>query len=131
MLTFIARKRLTDKFGQGSYGAPRGDRTHVGIDYAAWPGSTLLSPVEGKVTKIGYPYGDDLSFRYVQVEDAEGLEHRFFYVNPMVHTGQEVVLGDKLGTVQPMDHRYKGITPHVHYEVKFNGEYVDPEEVWA
>ena len=131
MLRFIARKRITDRWGQGSFGASRdgGKRTHVGVDYAAWPGSVLLSPVMGTVTKLGYPYADHMELRYVQVTDDLGRDHRFFYVDPAVHTGMAVGVGDRLGKVQALDYLYEGITPHVHYECRLDGEYINPEEL--
>lgn len=119
--------RGTDQHGSGAYGAPRGVRTHKGVDYAAWPGSAILSPVPGSITKIGYPYGDDMSFRYVEVTDALGRQHRFFYLDPIVSIGDTVVVDDELGQVQDLGKRYPGITPHCHYEIKHEGKFLNPE----
>lgn len=122
-----------DPAGQGHYGASRGSRKHRGIDYVCdvelgWP---VLSPCDGKVTKVGYPYADDLSWRYVQVTDAGGRDHRVFYIDPLVAVGDRVQRGDDLGTPQDITQRYpgQGMTPHVHYEIKQGSEYLDPEEV--
>jgi murein DD-endopeptidase MepM/ murein hydrolase activator NlpD len=117
--------------GAGWYGAPRGARSHNGIDYAVEPGIEILSPVEGKVTKLGYPYADDLSFRYVQVTDEDGYQHRVFYVEPSVNVGQRVGTRTVIGTAQNIAGRYAfegRMTNHVHYEVKDPaGNFVDPE----
>jgi len=126
--------RGKDCWGFGHYGASRGERTHVGIDYIANAGDEILSPVQGEVTKFGYPYSDDLSYRYVQVTDAQGVDHRFFYVEPLdehlLHS--QVCVGDVLGVVQNIGLRYKDITPHFHYEIKLpNGKHVDPESFWS
>lgn len=115
-----------DKYGSGYYGAPRGNRTHQGIDLAAQVGSSVLSNIAGKVTKLGYAYTDDPSYRYVQVTSAEGLDYRFFYVEPGVELGDTVRVDDELGVVQNLGRRYDGITPHIHFEVKKAGQHIDP-----
>ena len=128
MIHLITPKRGTDNWGSGEFGAPRGDRKHRGIDYAALPGSLVLSPVTGTVTKLGYPYSDDLEFRYVQITSEDGADHRVFYVDPNVKVGDRVFQGRSvIGEAQDLTGRYPGITPHVHYEIKLNGSYIDPE----
>lgn len=126
------KRRVADSYGQGHFGAPRGSRTHKGIDFVCHPGTRVCSPVSGEVTKLGYPYGDDLSYRYVEVIDQGFYKHRFFYVNPSVEVGQHVNEGDILGEVQSLDTRYKGISEHCHYEIKNpDGEFVDPDKEWS
>ena len=129
----VVPERGRDSWGEGHFGASRGDRTHMGIDYAAVPGSVLISPITGQVTKLGYPYADDLSYRYVQVTDSLGRKHRWFYIEPGVTVGETVIAEfSSLGTVQDIVKRYPtphGMTPHFHYEVKDGTGYVDPRTV--
>lgn len=127
LIETILGHRSGDKWGQGHFGAPRGDRTHNGIDYACDAESEILSPVSGMVTKIGYPYADDLSFRYVQITDSSGADHRVFYVDPSVFLNQGVRKNFPIGLSQKLSDRYPGITEHIHYEIKVSGRYVDPE----
>lgn len=120
MLMIKTPERGTDPGGSGDFGANRGSRLHMGVDYAAWPGSILLSPVKGIVTRLGYPYGDDLSYTYVEVTDKEGNRHRFFYIDPSVDIGEAVRRTTPLGTVQDVSVRYpvpRGMKPHIHYEI--------------
>jgi murein DD-endopeptidase MepM/ murein hydrolase activator NlpD len=130
----LVPERGTDSWGSGHFGADRGKRVHVGIDFCAPAGGILLSPVSGHVTKHGYPYGDDLTYRYVQVRDNDGLAHRFFYVEPIGELGRSVTAGTPLGTVQDIVRRYsvpRGMKNHFHYEIKDqNGNKVNPEHVW-
>lgn len=120
------KPRKCDPHGCGQYGASRGARVHRGIDLECIAGTLVSSPVDGVVTKLGYPYGDDLSFRYVEVE-AGGYSFRMFYVDPLVREWQPVRRGDILGACQSLMNRYPGITDHLHFEIKDDsGNYVDP-----
>lgn len=127
MIYIKAEERGCDKWGCGDFGASRGSRTHKGIDFKANPGQVLLASVEGEVSKIGYPYSDDLSYRYVQVTTKEGLDVRYFYVEPIVRLGDRVNLLDQLGTVQDLGKRYEDMVNHVHIEIKKRGDYIDPK----
>jgi len=122
--------RGTDRWGEGRFGAPRGGRAHHGVDLKCEKGDTILSPVDGVVTKIGYPYapnGPKGHYRYVEVKDHDDKLHRVFYIHPLVEVGQAVVAGAMLGRAQGLQETYPGITDHVHYEIKLpGGGYEDP-----
>jgi murein DD-endopeptidase MepM/ murein hydrolase activator NlpD len=122
--------RGDDKFGAGFYRAPRGDHTHKGVDFCCSPGSKILAIKGGVITKLGYCYSDDLSFRYVEIMSSDGLYARYLYVEPSLRVGDHVMMGDILGHSQSLDERYKGITEHVHFECfEFEGidkKYLDP-----
>jgi len=122
-----AKKRGTDKQGSGAFGASRGSRKHNGIDYCMPPDSPVYSPVRGNVTKLGYPYAHDLSFRYVEISDSGGIRHRVFYVLPNVMVGETVNTSDVIGYSQKL--HYDGIKQHVHYEIKdLEGNFINPEK---
>ena len=139
-----------DALGLGHYGAPRGSRTHKGIDFAVFPGSLILAPVNGIITKYGYPYRDDLSWRYIEITQSDCApyvtteedkgdcaicgrahpRHRLFYVAMVeVYPGEHVYKGQKIGYLQNIAQRYPGMTPHVHYEIKINKRYIDPSTI--
>lgn len=121
--------RTSDIWGDGHYHASRGNRFHKGIDLACCPGSKILSPVTGVVTKIGYPYADDLRFRYVQITTRSNIRHRIFYIEPDGYGLGSSVVKDLsiLGVSQSLDNRYPGITEHIHLEIKDeSGEFLDP-----
>ena len=122
----------SDRAGDGAYGAPRGSRLHKGIDYACEVGSPVLSPVNGVITKLGYCYGDDLSWRYVQVTDGDMHHYRLFYVEPTVKVGSTVTSNMTVGIAQDIGMRYQkqGMGPHLHLEVMTDkGEYIDPGSI--
>jgi len=124
--------RQADDYGEGHFGASRGSRTHKGVDYAVKAGGVVCSTVYGRVTKLGYPYADDLSYRYIDIEDAKGYHHRYFYVKPCVAVGDTIRIGQPIGNCQDSAPRYnkngKTITNHVHYEVL---QYKDGKKVFS
>lgn len=122
------QKRGCDQDGCGHFDAPRGTRRHNGYDLLCDPGETICSPIHGTVTKVGYPYADDLSFRYVQVSAGE-YDFRLFYVEPSVAVGQTVTPDTVIGTGQNLGERYDGIANHIHFEIKRGADYIDPTPV--
>ena len=117
--------RGTDKYGSGAFKASRGKRTHNGIDKRVEPDTKIYHVSGGIVTKLGYAYSDDLSFRYVQITSGN-IDYRYFYIHPCVKTGQTVTAENCIGTSQKLGDRYPGITEHVHFEVKLDGAIVNP-----
>jgi murein DD-endopeptidase MepM/ murein hydrolase activator NlpD len=122
----IPEVRGSDPQGSGAFGASRGGgvRKHNGVDFVGTPGEPVLAILAGVVTKLGYPYRNDLSFRYVEVRRENGDCLRYHYVEPSVAVGQEVQNGDVLGVLQRLP--YEGITQHCHFETIVAGVYVDP-----
>jgi len=94
MITGDLPYRVSDAFGEGHFGASRGSRTHKGIDFACYPDTKILSPVDGIVSRHGYPYADDLNFRYIEITNIDTkYKHRMFYVFPDVSLGVMVKKG--------------------------------------
>lgn len=121
-------QRPQDKWGNGAFGAPRGKRKHRGIDFACLPGTKILRPVSGIISKLGYPYSDDLLFRYVEITTInDKARHRIFYITPLLIDGKIIRLNDVIGFSQDLTGRYQGITPHIHYEIiDSGGDYINP-----
>lgn len=119
----------SDSAGEGHYGASRGSRTHKGIDYLCEPGAPVFAPCSGKVTKHGYPY-PDLSYHYIQITDGD-RDHRLFYCYPLIEVGEYVTEGQIVAEAEDITARYpgQGMQPHIHYEVKEGGEYINPVDL--
>lgn len=130
-MLIIAPVRQSDKFGSGAYNAPRGSRKHKGLDFACYPGSLVVSLSSGVVTKIGYPYKGDFNLRHIEITDPGGLLLRYLYVSPLVDEGDMVTAWQTiLGSAQSLQYRYSGITGHVHFDIKKNGEYINPNDYY-
>ena len=127
--------RIHDKWGKGHYGASRKNgkkqRRHKGSDFIAIPNQDIVSVISGEVTKIGYPYASDLSFRYIEIYDGQMYRVRIFYVEPKVglKVGANIKAGDMIGRYQSLVKRYPKITDHVHVEIRKHGTYVNPENL--
>ena len=130
MVKIIPSERGQDAKGSGAFGASRGSRIHAGVDYACFPDSKILAVSAGKVTKLGHPYNPSDSLkghlRYVQVTDSDGNDVRYFYIEPSVKVDDVINVDDVLGISQDLREIYSGITPHFHFEVKKDGEVVNP-----
>ena len=118
-------------YGEGRFHASRdgGARDHEGVDYVATPGQTVVAPISGYVSKIGYAYPDDQTLRFVEIENpALHLTARVFYVDPSVEVGDAIAVGRPIGLAHSLQRRYPlGITDHVHLEIAERGRRVDAE----
>jgi murein DD-endopeptidase MepM/ murein hydrolase activator NlpD len=135
--TISLKLRGSDDWGDGSFLAPRGDKSHKGVDFVARPGDELLSPVSGRVSKLGYPYpfvSNGFNYRYVQITDYKGNRHRFFYVEPVPATGLHIKKGDLIGIAQNISEKFthpkrRPMKNHIHYEIiGSDGNLIDPME---
>lgn len=121
--------RGQDAHGSGEWQASRGSRKHNGVDYVCEEGEYIRSDVEGKVTKIGYPYNPTDTkkghLRYVEVTDNKRSRVRYFYIDPKVSKGDTISPSDVLGVSQDLTCIWPGMTQHYHLEVI---AYVNPKE---
>lgn len=120
--------RGNDPTGHGYYGAKRGSRKHKGYDLVSDPGDVILSPITGKITKIGYPYKNNLELRYIEITNKE-YRIRLMYVEPEnILFGENVNEGDEIGITQDVaGHWGNGMINHIHVELYKNGLLTDPE----
>ena len=122
--------RGEDAYGAGFYGASRaaGARRHRGADYVAEPGEIVRAPISGVVERIGFAYRGDERYRYVELaSEDQTRDVRVLYVGPIVQLGAIVRAGDPIGRAQDLSARYpRGITNHVHVEMRENGALADP-----
>lgn len=120
VLNGTIRKR--DKWGEGHYGASRGNRKHNGIDIVTQPGKAVLSPIEGNVVRVSYPYASNLWYTGLLIKGSgphKGIEAKIFYMKPQPGiVGKTVKPSQKIGTAQSLLPKYPGIINHIHIEIK-------------
>ena len=125
------RSRRSDRWGSGQFGAPRGRRTHAGIDIEAFAGEQVMSPIDGNVLREALPYPNDTTYRGVLIVGTgewAGYEVKIFYV--LGHFCGTVHAGDVIGTAQDLSRKYPGITNHIHLQVRRLGNILRPEELF-
>jgi murein DD-endopeptidase MepM/ murein hydrolase activator NlpD len=112
---------LTSNFGMRTHPILGGRRQHKGIDLAAPTGTPIYATADGYVSKAGpfSTYGN-----YVSIEHGANVETRYAHMSRVVaYEGERVHKGDLIGYVGTTG---RSTGPHLHYEVRVNGEAVNP-----
>lgn len=101
------------------YGTPR---MHKGLDFTAPQGTPIYATGDGTVTTAGYSdggYGN-----HVEINHGYGYQTLYGHmVRIKARPGQKVKRGEVIGWVGSTG---KSTGPHCHYEVKINGNNVNP-----
>ncbi|WP_279479530.1 M23 family metallopeptidase [Aureimonas sp. SK2] len=95
---------------------------HTGIDFAGASGTPIRATGEGRVVSAGDQGGYGLA---VEIDHGNGLTSRFAHMSRIdVSVGQTVQPGMRLGLIGSTG---RSTGPHLHYEVRVNGEPVNPQ----
>lgn len=118
-----AQGAVTRGFGWGS-DAPAGQQQfHPGIDLAAASGTPILATLGGNVAYVGeHPqYG-----LMVELEHGDGITTVYAHcAEVLVRQGAKVLSGEVIARVGATG---DAASPHLHFEVRLNGQPVDPIE---
>lgn len=94
---------------------------HHGIDLAASPGSEILAFMGGTVKETG---NNSIYGNYVLIDHGAQLTTFYGHMSDIsVNEGDSVFAGDKIGIIGSTG---KSTGVHLHFEVRVNGERVDP-----
>lgn len=120
--------RGADPTGYGWYGAKRGSRKHKGVDLLTDPGDNIFCPINGVITKLGYPYANTQKLRYIEIT---GDMYRIWlmYVKPInISVNDRVFIADIIGEAQDVSGHWGGkMKNHLHMQVWKFGLLTDPE----
>ncbi len=97
-------------------------KMHTGEDIAAPKGTPIIAAGAGTVTKAGRQgtYGN-----FIEINHGDGYATRYAHLSEInVSAGSSVNEGDIIGLVGSTG---KSTGPHLHFEVKYNGEFTDPK----
>ncbi len=111
----VSSLNITSGFG------PRWGRTHLGVDLGMPSGSSIFAVDAGTVIFTGYSgsYGN-----LVKVDHGNGIVTYYAHCsNILANQGQIVKKGDVIAQVGSTGN---STGPHLHFEVRINGENVDP-----
>ncbi len=100
-------------------------RTHRGIDIRSDVGTPVKAAAGGVIKSV---YTDEMMGSTVVILHANGIETVYANLQSaeLVKEDQEVVAGDVIGGVGMTAQNEIGEPPHLHFEVKKDGEYVNP-----
>lgn len=114
--------KITSKFGNRIHPVTKLKSFHNGIDFAGKIGEPVLAPDGGKVSGV---YFTKNGGNTLIIELDCGLQSRMCHLNKvLVKVGQTVCRGE---LVAECGSTGIGTGPHLHFGIKKNGEYVDPE----
>ena len=96
--------------------------SHQGVDYTVPVGSRVFATADGKVKEV--KTSKTTSGRYIIIDHGGGYETQYSHLSRIdVKKGNKVKRGDIIGLT---GNSGLSLSPHLHYEVKFNGMRVDP-----
>jgi murein DD-endopeptidase MepM/ murein hydrolase activator NlpD len=96
---------------------------HEGLDFPANSGTPIRAAADGIVSFAEHTpdYGN-----IVKIEHGSGLETRYAHASKLlVHVGERVAKGQEVAEVGSTG---RSTGPHLHYEIRLNGESLDPRK---
>ena len=115
---------VTSDYGNRIHPITGEESFHSGRDIAADEGTDILSVFDGVVTDTGV---GELSGNYVKIDHGRGLTALYCHCSSVyVKTGDAVRKGDIIAAVGETG---AATGPHLHFEIRRNGELTDPAAV--
>ena len=96
--------------------------THTGLDIAAVTGTAIKAVAAGTVTNAAYTgsYGN-----LVKIDHGNGVETWYGHTSKMyVKVGQNIQAGDTIAAVGTTGN---STGPHLHFEIRINGQHINPQ----
>ncbi|QMT39575.1 M23 family metallopeptidase [Neisseria shayeganii] len=122
----VAGSRISSPYGLRIHPVLGGLRMHTGIDYAAPTGTPIRAPSAGVVEFRGWKggYGNTVVLRHNS--SMETLYAHMSAFSTTAAPGMRVAAGEIIGYVGSTG---RSTGPHLHYEVRLNGQPVNPVAV--
>jgi murein DD-endopeptidase MepM/ murein hydrolase activator NlpD len=117
----ISGGRLTSPFGPRKRPKKGASSYHKGIDWATPIGTTVCASSGGVVSKAGWASGYG---NVVYIDHPNGLQTRYGHLSKVkVKVGQKVNQGSVIAL---SGNTGVSTGPHIHFEMRLNGEAVNP-----
>ncbi len=102
-------------------------RTHNGVDICVGNGERILAAADGEISEI---WEDPMMGTCMSVSHAGGMESIYKNLSPQlpegISVGTKVSCGEFIAVGGESALEEISEDPHLHFEMKMNGEYVDP-----
>jgi murein DD-endopeptidase MepM/ murein hydrolase activator NlpD len=120
------KHRVSSEFGPRRHPIHGDHRMHAGLDVAAAQGAPVMAARGGVVTHAGRMGGYGLM---IEMEHADGMTTRYAHLDRLdVELGDELRTGVRIGSVGATG---AATGPHLHFEVRVDGEPSDPSKLLA
>lgn len=118
--------RLASRFGNRVHPIFKSRRMHTGVDLASKTGTPIYASGDGVVEKAGWASGYG---KKVEIKHVNGFETGYGHMSRIadgMKPGTKVRQGQIIGYVGSTGN---STGPHLHFEIKVNGRFVDPLSV--
>jgi murein DD-endopeptidase MepM/ murein hydrolase activator NlpD len=118
--------RLASRFGYRVHPIFKSRRLHTGVDLAAKTGTPIYAAGDGVIAKAQWVSGYG---RYISIKHVNGFETAYAHQTRFAEgmkPGVRVKQGQLIGYVGSTGN---STGPHLHFEIKVNGRFVDPLSV--
>ncbi len=98
---------------------------HQGVDMAGWWKTPIYASANGTVYKAGRngAYGN-----FIEIDHGNGFRSRYGHLSKIkVKKGDKVTLDQEIGL---MGSTGRSTSPHLHYEIWFNGKPINPQKIF-
>lgn len=113
---------ISSHFGSRESPTEGASSYHKGIDIAASTGSRVIAAASGKIVIATYSAS---AGNYIMISHGSGTYTVYMHMSSLnVSEGTEVSQGDTIGAVGSTGY---STGPHLHFGIRKNGSYVDPE----
>ena len=114
-------KRITSPFGMRIHPTLKVNKMHTGIDIGAGMGTNILAANAGKVITAGW----NNSYGYmIMIDHGGGIVTLYAHSSALLVSKGDIVTRGQVIALVGSTGRSTG--PHLHFEVRVNGEYKDP-----
>ncbi len=115
------RPTITSQYGDRIHPVTKIRTPHRGIDFSVPVGTDVFSPATGTVASV---WSDNTCGRGIRITHAGGFESVYCHLNSqLVKAGDTVNAGCRIGQ---SGNTGRTTGAHLHYGIKHNGTYVDP-----
>ncbi len=115
--------QITSDFGERTDPFTNQKAVHNGLDMAVAEGSSVVAAWSGTVLACT---SDPIGGNYIIIDHASGMSTYYGHLSEiLVESGQMVTAGERIAL---SGNTGKSTGPHLHFEIAYNGEPIDPVE---
>ena len=113
--------RITSQYGYREHPTIGRHSIHNGVDIGADSGAAVCAFAAGRISQVGE--NDDYG-KYIYIDHGNGIETFYAHCSSILaEEGEQVMAGDSIARVGQTG---KATGPHLHFELRFHGTYLDP-----